>query len=349
MAESPAGAAFEALLFDGRSAAPRPVRLRIVAGQLFMSGHDIQQVVALSQVQWPEPQRHGQRIAYLPDGALLSSDAGASWDAWAASHGLGASWLVRWMQSWRGVMAALLATVLILGAAYVWGTPLAAQGLLALCPPQVDAQVGEQVLREFDRGWLRPSQLSADRQQALRAQFDGLVQRAPGTGPRRSYRLHFRAAPEEGIGPNAFALPGGHIVATDALVRLLDDRPDALMAVLGHEWGHVQRRHGMRSVVQASLLAGLSAVVVGDVSTALAGAPALLGQLAYSRDFEREADDDAVALMRANGLDPTALAILFERLQQARAGRPGGRFELPIALGTHPPDAERLRRLRSGR
>ena len=76
----------------------------------------------------------------------------------------------------------------------------------------------------------------------------------------------------------------------------------------------------------------------------LAAAPALLGHLAYSRDFEREADSDAIALLQANGIPPAVMAKMFERLRahQRKEGMP----DLPIALGSHPPDDERIARFR---
>jgi predicted Zn-dependent protease len=338
----------EAQLFDGRRAAAQPVSLWIEDGRLHVQGANECITVPVRRVHWPERQRHGRRLAYLPDGALLSSDDAQAWDDWARASGQGPSVLVGWMQSWRWVMVAALTTVALLGAAYRWGTPWVAQGLLAVCPLQVDTQIGDAVLAQFERQWLLPSRLPADTQSALRGRFESAVRHAPSNGPALPWTLHFRATPDDGLGANAFALPGGHIIVTDAMVKLLEDRPDALVAVLGHEWGHVQRRHGMRSLVQASLLAALSAAVVGDVSSALTAAPAVLGQLAYSREFEQQADDDAAALMRANGLDPTALALLFERLQAQHPQRRRLMEALPIALSSHPPDAERMRRLREG-
>ena len=50
--------------------------------------------------------------------------------------------------------------------------------------------------------------------------------------------------------------------------------------------------------------------------------------------------------MRANGWDPAGFDVLFQRLRAWQAGRQGGGIELPIGLSTHPPDAERVRRMR---
>ena len=135
------------------------------------------------------------------------------------------------------------------------------------------------------------------------------------------------------------------------MLQLLEGRDDVLIGVLGHELGHVRRRHGMRMMVQAALIGTAASIAWGDFSSVLATAPALLGQSAYSRDFEREADDDAITLLRANGLSPALMAELFERL---RAGRPAGdeeqagrgAFDLGIALASHPADAERMQHFR---
>lgn len=342
--------------FDGLQATARPVHLSIREGRLHITGDGVALQVPVRAVSWPERQRHGMRQAYLPGHGLLSCADGPAWDAWARASGLSDSLLVRGMQSWRW---ALLSLVLLLGvvfAAYRWGTPWAAQALLALCPPAVDEQIGDAVFQNIEKQWLQASKLPAERQASLRTRFEQAVQRsqaAQPTGPLPRWTLHFRGTPERGIGANAFAMPGGHIVVTDAMVELLADRPDVLVGVLGHELGHVQHRHSMRMLVQATLLAALSSAVIGDFSALLTAAPAILGQLAYSRDFEYEADEAAARLMRANGTDPAAFGVLFERIAAQRAqvaGKSGGAPpELPIGLSSHPPDAERVRRIQATR
>ncbi|MBI3367685.1 MAG: M48 family metallopeptidase [Burkholderiales bacterium] len=339
--------------FDGRSAQARPVWLSIVGGELLIEGADDPELalrLPQRRVQWPERQRHGARLAYLPDGrGLLSCANGPAWDAWARTHGLREAWIVRWMHSWRLVAVSLALLAGVLFVLYRWGTPWAAQGLLAVTPAALDDEVGALVLHNFDRQLLQPSKLPAAQQAALRLRFEQAAARlsaAPTTAhlsgaPMARCGVIFRATPDNGIGPNAFALPGGTIVFTDAMVELLADKPEVLVGVFGHELGHVQHRHGMRMLVQTGLLAALSAALIGDFSAVLSAAPALLGQLDYARGFEYEADDAAARLMRANGIAPATLGLLFERLRQ----RTGGAIALPIGLATHPPDAERMRRL----
>lgn len=170
----------------------------------------------------------------------------------------------------------------------------------------------------------------------------------PDAASRVPYQLRFHAT--KSLGPNAFALPGGSIIVTDELVQLLTGHDDAVLGVLAHEFGHVRLRHGMRLVVQVSLLGAATGVALGDFSSVLAGAPALLGQLAYSRDAEREADADSVRLLRSAAISPAAMATFFERVRAWRTSPEGERLgagiELGIALSSHPADDERLRYFR---
>jgi Zn-dependent protease with chaperone function len=333
-------------LYDGRSAQPRPVLAWIADGALHLrdttgAAADAPPLASypLRRVQWPERQRHGQRQAQLPDGGVLSAADAQAWDDWARAGGLRDSATVRWMQSWRHVAGAALLLLLTLAAGWRWGIPLAAEGIVALLPAEAETQIGAQALQSFDAYWFKPSTLPAARRSAIEADFARLVSASPATTP---YRLHFRAAGKS-LGPNALALPGGHIVLTDALVELLADQPDALAGVLAHELGHVQARHGMRLLVQAGLLGSVAGLIVGDFSVLLAGLPTVLGQQAYSRDFERQADAQARDMLSAAGRSPAAMLVFFERIEAHRKNNKGGSVQIPIALASHPAEEERKR------
>jgi predicted Zn-dependent protease len=96
-------------------------------------------------------------------------------------------------------------------------------------------------------------------------------------------------------------------------------------------------------LVQVSLTSALGTLVFGDISGLLASAPLLLGQLAWSREAEREADVSALERLRAHGLDGEPMARLLERLAGGNEGsgnEGGGRgSEL---LSSHPDHAERI-------
>jgi len=347
-APAPAPAAtpeLQAQYFDGLQAQAHPVRLRLHGGQLHIVGDGLHRSVPAGQVRWPERQRHGVRQAYLPGHGLISCDDSAAWDAWAAASGLRPHRLQPWLQSWRGALLATAALVSLLLAVWHWGLPLAAQGVAAVLPPAVEAQLGEAAFQQIEQRFLQPSALPPERQAALRQRLDHALTRWPG-GTAPAHTLHFRASkPRGGLGPNALALPGGTVVVTDELVTLLEGHDAVLVGVLGHELGHLQHRHGVRALVQAGLLAGLSSVLLGDVSQVLAAVPVLLGQAAYSRQAEVEADACAARLLRANGTDPQVMALLFQRLRSPRPGANDAHSDLPIGLASHPPDDERIRRM----
>ncbi|MET0519601.1 MAG: M48 family metallopeptidase [Burkholderiaceae bacterium] len=346
MSEAPATLRLD--YFDGRSARPQGAEIWIADGRLHLAAALAQQQYPLGQVRWPERQRHGQRQAQLPDGGLLSCADARAWDDWAAASGLRDSVTVRWMQSWRHVGIALLALCLAILAGWRWGVPLAAELALRAVPASAERQLGERTLGYLDEYLLKPSGLSAAQQRQIAERFAAaLGAGANAAQPQPAYRLHFRRA--EPLGPNAFALPGGDIVLTDALVELMRDEPDAVVGVLAHELGHVRHHHGLRITVQAGIVGIAAAAIIGDFSSVLAGAPALLAQQSYSRDFEREADAYARQTLRQAGLSPRVMVGFFERIADYRQQKTEqqqqqrGADPFPLAFSSHPADAERIR------
>lgn len=336
----------EADYFDGRQARAHRVQARLAAGRLHLRGQGIARAVPVAAVRWPPAGSSGARLAHLPDGSSLQSTDPAAWDAWTRAGGLRASVVARAESSWRWVLGAVAALVLMAGAMYLWGLPLLARGVVALLPHSVDERVGTAALQSLPAGWLAPTTLGAEQQARVSAAFERSVQRSyePGTAPAYTLRFH-----KSKLGPNAFALPGGTIVLTDELVRLVDGREDVLIGVLAHELGHVRHRHGMRSLVQAMAMGAVSSLAFGDFSGLFAGLPVLLGQAGYSRDAEREADGEAIRVLREAGLSPAVMVVFFDKIAEyaAKKGQDRERTLLGIAFASHPADADRIARFRA--
>jgi Zn-dependent protease with chaperone function len=359
--------ALAASYFDGATARARPVTLQIEGGELLITGEGIHRRVALRKVQWPERTRHGTRVAHFTEGGSVQCADAAAWDHWSRASGRRDSLVVTMQQSWRWVIASAAALVLLLVVIQQWGLPVAARALVAVTPLSVDTSLGETSLEVIDEHLMRPSKLPLAEQARLRDAFAKAVSAMPpGSAP--AWQLVFRRSR---IGPNAFALPGGTMVMTDELVELVGRDDKVITAVLAHELGHVRHRHGIRMLIQATALSGLAAIVVGDFSTVLAGVPVLLGQASYSRDAEREADQEAVVILKAAGISPAVMVTLFEKIaaqrseagksgeggksgEPAKPGEPGeagaAGDKLPdegsglgIAFASHPADAERIR------
>lgn len=326
--------------FDGRSGRARPVPVWLAGTTLHYGEHR----APLRALTWPERQRHGQRQILLPGGGLLSFADAAAFDVWARASGHGDSLVVRWQQSWRLALLSLLLLVAGLAGAYRWGLPWAVDMAVDALPASAERRLGEHLMRSLDEDWLRPSRLDAARQRAWRerwAQMLAVAAIARGPAVPAQFEIHFRDG-GKALGPNAFALPGGAIVITDALLELLADQPDAVMTVLAHELGHVRHRHGLRLMLRAGAVSVVASVIVGDFSALLAAAPAVLASNAYSRDNEREADLYARTLARAGGVDTARMAVFFERIAKAQKAAPD-RHPIAIAFSTHPADAERVR------
>ena len=140
---------------------------------------------------------------------------------------------------------------------------------------------------------------------------------------------------------NAFALPGGTIVVFSGALDKIENLPE-LMALLGHENGHVQGRHSIRSLVRSMGLFALVTFVAGDASglaTVLAENARNLQSLSYSRDFEREADEEAFRFLCRNQTDPRGAILLMERMNKL-SSESGS--EPPGFLSSHPLTEERL-------
>lgn len=331
-----------ATYYDGHTTRPRPVRLLIHDGIVAVSGAGYRRTVRLADLVVSERLEHAPRIMRLPNGGFLEVSDPALHDA-LAENGYGEPWVVRWQQRWPLSLLALVALLALLTLGYQWGLPWAADHLARHLPNSIERKIGDEQLRIVDAGRMQPSRLGPAEQTRLQRLFGELKQ--PGD-EKTAYRLEFR---DSSMGPNAFALPNGVIVMTDQLVRLARSDHE-LLGVLGHELGHLHRRHSLRSLMQALGVGVVINLFIGDVSTVLAAAPTLLLHQNYSRDFEREADQYAIDMMRANGIPLSPMADLFERMKQPAFGNRTGAMQQAARsayFSSHPSDDERIETLRA--
>ncbi len=140
---------------------------------------------------------------------------------------------------------------------------------------------------------------------------------------------------------NAFALPGGQIFITRALLNRLESEGQ-LAGVLGHEIGHVIQRHSAEHMARAGLTQGM----VNAASVATDGqadqVAAMIGQsinMRYGRDDELESDRSGLRYMFEAGYDPRALIGVMKILDEASAGGP------PEFLSSHPKPANRIQHI----
>jgi Zn-dependent protease with chaperone function len=337
--------------FDGHSARLQPVGLDVRAGHLHVDGPDFSRSYPLSAVVMTEPFERAPLVLRLGD-ASCEVPYGPQRQAMLDALGYSKSRVERWQANWQAAFVALVLLLALLAAGFFWGVPAAAERIAAHLPASVDKKLGQAALAGLEgRGLVAPSRLSNDRI----AEVEALLPRVLPAHPRVPVRVLVRSS--SALGANALALPDGTIIVTDDMVRLgFDDNNEldedgkaGLLGVLGHEVGHIERRHATRAMTGSSLTAAVSATLFGDFSAVAAGLPAVLTQMRYSRAMELEADDYAVAVLRRNGLAPDALADALAALERQHAGAdnmPRWLKRSMSYLSTHPATVERIARLR---
>lgn len=326
------GATVPASYYDGKTSRRHAVGLAVRDGVAYIEG-EAERHCALAQLHVSERSAHAARKVTFPDGAYLEVEDHAAFALLLQRTGHRDSWVVRLQQSWRGALSAVAATAAVLLVAYIYVLPAAADGVARALPESAERRLGDGLLELLDRQIFRPTALPAERRAALDAAFARLA--PPQSGAPR-HRIVFR---QSRIGPNAFALPSGDIVMTDQMVALLPDDA-AVMGVLAHELGHLHERHLTRRLIQSSALAAIGAALFGDVSAVVAGLPALMADLKFSRDAEREADDYAIAMLQHNDIPLEHLVQVFSAM--AKLDQDPAPY-----LSSHPVSAERIERVRA--
>ena len=281
------------------------------------------------------------RYLHFPNGEKFETQNNGSIDR-VASRFSRAHWtdcLHRLESHWRYVLIALIAMLLFLWGGIKFGVPVAARVVAERLPPSIRHAAGKQTLDILDRSVLSESELDETVQNRLREYFRPVID----SHPDENLTILFRKGGQ--IGPNAFALPDGTIIITDEMVRLAKHN-DELTAVLTHEIGHVVYRHGLRAVIQDSLIGFTLLAITGDVtgsSELFLGLPVLLTQMAYSRKFERQADNYALSYLRDHNIAPNHFAHLMQRIEQNDSSRSGGSGPKWAGyLSSHPLTAERI-------
>ena len=169
------------------------------------------------------------------------------------------------------------------------------------------------------------------------------------------YRWQFHALADPQV-VNAFALPGGQVFITRALMNALAEDGELeprIAGVLGHEIGHVVGRHGAERMSKMKLMQGLTgAVLVAtyDPNNASSQQQAMMammvGQLVnmkWGRDQELESDTLGVGYMIRAGYHPEAMIDVMNTLDRTRGE--GGRA--PEFMSTHPSGDHRREEIRA--
>ena len=226
--------------------------------------------------------RRGWRIGFIdpvPAGLTNALPRGAKYGGWIDRLGI-----------WRAsaAFAALSAVV-------VYVTVQAPDWLSPLVPPSLEAKMGDAMFGDFGgRICNGPGGQAA---------VDALVRRIePNPAGLKVHVVNIDMV-------NAVALPGGHILIFNGLLKSAESA-DELAGVVGHEIGHVRNR----DVVQALLRQMGLSVLLGGVNSNVGGSVNGLIASTYSRKAESGADSYAIAALNAAKVSLLGTAGFFARM-----------------------------------
>ncbi len=335
---------FNADYFDGKTSRAYPVRVTF-DGIALVIGNDVQgnfYNAEYGSIEIDPALGRTKRSIRLPNGSLLQTNDHESVNAIERAAGINRSWnRVHYLEThWRAVAVSTLLIVAALVGLVYYAIPRAANYAAQSIPLHVTNSASKQALRMFDQRFFRPSGLNPERQEEVTSLFGQTVSRMdPGNA--HNYTVVFRKGMR--FGANAFALPSGIIVVTDELITL-SGNDDELMAIFAHEINHVERRHALRSILQSTGIFFLVTLLTGDVTSIANFAsflPALLIENGYSRDFEREADNEAGSLLIALGKGTGPFQDILQKIDSSHPET--------LSLGvfsTHPETVQRIEDLK---
>lgn len=308
--------ALQGVWFDGKTSASTQVELHIDdAGDLSVVDANTQHTmlqVPFSVVRISSRVGNVSRYLYFPSGEKCETK----------QHELVDQWLRKYRPSfWHNLAHQLethtyfVALTVLLVAGFTWATvvyglPAASRYIAYNLPQGVMNRAATETLEFLDKTQLKPTQLDKQTRDKLLNDF------APALTQNKDLHINVIFRRGGAIGANAFALPDGTVLFTDEIVQLAKNN-DELVSVLAHEIGHVKYRHALRSVIQGSVVSFGVAMVTGDLSAAsslLASLPVIMTNMSYSRNFEREADNNSLVFLDANHIERHHFVDLMERL-----------------------------------
>ncbi|MFZ6780898.1 M48 family metallopeptidase [Undibacterium sp. Ji83W] len=309
--------------------------------------------VKKNKLQVAEPFEHAPCILNFADGSHCEIHDKADQQTLLDYLDYQPSRVQRWQRQWKWALVAIIAMAAMLLAAREWGMPWLADNIAARLPGRYEQALGAEVMKLLDNSVLNRSRLSDQRI----AQAKAAIERVMPEHGRIPIRLEVRDAPE--IGVNAFALPGGTIVVTDAMIRMLSTNKDKglsaegaeeLAGVLAHEIGHVEGNHGMRRLVRDAMVAVIAGSLFSDFSSVVSLASAGVVNMEFSREMETEADDYAIQRMQQAGMSPARLADALEqmeKLHKREAEHDSSTKRITKYMSSHPATEDRVARFRA--
>jgi predicted Zn-dependent protease len=215
---------------------------------------------------------------------------------------------------------------------------LMVRALVSRIPPKFEQDLGDKFFAELqqEETFIQDTNLQAKLDLAVTPLLSSLP----------TNRIHFQFHIMETPMANAFALPGGHVVVTTGLLKLVG-RPEELAGAVAHEIGHVTQKHMFRQVISRmgpALLIQLFMGNQGGLIGALGAGSQLLMAQSFSQEYEFEADSVGWNYLLAAHIDPRGLTDVLRKLKDEEDRERISEMEI-AALRSHPTTQKRILRL----
>ncbi len=236
------------------------------------------------------------------------------------------------------IMGYALAACIVLGWLGVLATHLMVISLVNRVPPDWEQKIGDEQIAELKSGGLLLD--DSNRVAKLAALVAPLMRVVPGG---TNFTFHIVDAQD----PNAFALPGGHIVVNTGLLDIADN--DELVGVMAHESAHIAQKHHAREIISSAgpfLICGFFLHSRNGLLNLLGEGSGMMLTQGFSQEYETEADETGWNYLVAANIDPRGMIGIFKKFKAAeeKENHPG---TLPQAFQSHPALDKRIARLES--
>lgn len=189
-----------------------------------------------------------------------------------------------------------------------------------------EVEIGQQINAQ-----LLSQGLELYREPGINRYVDRVGQRLAGASSRKNLPYTFQVVRDSSI--NAFATMGGYVYVTTGLLTAADNEAQ-MASVIGHEIGHIERRHLVEQMQQAAVTRGLASAAGLSRSTVAALGLELAINRPRSRKDEFEADQVGLRLLRQANYATGAMPEFMRKLLN--------RSSVPTFLSTHPAVPDRI-------
>lgn len=224
----------------------------------------------------------------------------------------------------------LLAFIFVL--CVVFGiTPTTQAGMISL---EQEIEMGRETAKSLE------AQYGLYQDDAMQERVNRIGQRLAAVSGRTEIAYSFKVLNHNEV--NALACPGGFIYVFKGLIDFMPSDTE-LAGVLGHEVGHVAKKHTVNSI-EKQLWTTLALIVAtgGRGGMSLIGAAQQALFAGYSRTDERGADKEGFYNTVNAGFNPYSMLITANKLEDLAEQGGGAKYGL---FSSHPEPVERVKRI----